>query len=92
MWSRNGRELFYVNDGQLWAMGIQTEPTLAWQDPVALFEFPGQLRPNVFVIYDVTPDGQRFVFVQPLEETAQTPQIYLVLNWFEELKARVPIP
>ena len=32
------------------------------------------------------------MFVQPLVETAQVRQINVVLNWFEELKALVPIP
>ena len=40
VWSRNGRELFYENDGQLWAVEITTEPTADWEDPVALFETP----------------------------------------------------
>ncbi len=93
VWSRNGRELFYVNDGQLWAMGIQTEPTLDWHDPVALFEVPW-MRSIPGLSYDVTPDGQRFVFVQPPAGESDDPprQIHVVLNWFEELKERVPVP
>ena len=91
MWSRGGGELFYVGAGYLWGMQIETEPTLTWQDPVRLFETPGPTEVTSFVNYDVTSDGQQFVFVQPLEE-ADLPQINVVLNWFEELKARVPIP
>ena len=41
--------------------------------------------------YDVTPDGQRFLMLKTggPEESAAT-QINVVLNWFEELKQRVP--
>jgi len=41
--------------------------------------------------YDVSPDGQRFLMVKPTtaQEAAPT-QINVVLNWFEELKQRVP--
>ena len=42
--------------------------------------------------YDVTPDGQRFVFSAPAGRfTSTTQQIQVVLNWIEEVKARVPI-
>jgi len=38
--------------------------------------------------YDVSPDGQRFLFIK--EQTAVTgPSIVVVLNWVEELKARL---
>ena len=41
--------------------------------------------------YDVAPDGQRFLMIQPTEQRAEAAtQINVVLNWFEELKARVP--
>ena len=40
--------------------------------------------------YDVTPDGQRFVMVKPSEQERTATQINVVLNWFEELKRRVP--
>ncbi len=61
---------------------------------MALFEAPWPLSVRYFVNYDVTPDGQRFVFVQPLEEEGddRPHHINVVLNWFEELKERVPMP
>jgi hypothetical protein len=44
--------------------------------------------------YDVTPDGKRFVAVfasgQPATVVAGGPTINSVLNWFEELRRRVP--
>ena len=40
--------------------------------------------------YDVTADGQRFVMVKPSEQELAATQINVVLNWFEELKRRVP--
>ena len=86
--------MFYLKDGQLWAIEIETEPKLIWQDPVALFEAPWQLGAPSFLNYDVTPDGQRFVFVQSLrDQNEDRPnEIHVVLNWFEELKERVPVP
>ena len=95
VWARNGRELFFVNDGQLWAIEIETDPTLNWEDPVSLFETPW-LMSRGFVNYDVSADGQRFVVIQPIEEEPDelpaSQQINIVLNWFQELKERIPVP
>lgn len=40
--------------------------------------------------YDVTPDGQRFIMIKSGEKPATVSRINVVLNWFEELKQRVP--
>ena len=46
--------------------------------------------------YDVAPNGQRFLMLTNAESRDNRgvlqQQINVVLNWFEELKARVPIP
>ena len=45
-------------------------------------------------MYDSAPDGQRFLMIKdaPAEPTSTTTSasMIVVLNWFEELKARVP--
>ena len=40
--------------------------------------------------YDVRADGQRFLMIQPIEQEGALNQINVVMNWFEELKRRVP--
>jgi hypothetical protein len=44
--------------------------------------------------YDITPDGKFVALVDPREPgvsgTSLAPEIQVVLNWFEELKQRVP--
>ena len=42
------------------------------------------------VAYDVSADGQRFVMIKEDERAATATQINVVLNWFEELKQKVP--
>ena len=37
-----------------------------------------------------SPDGQRFLMLKSSEEQPAPTQINVVLNWFEELKRRVP--
>jgi hypothetical protein len=55
--------------------------------------FEGQYVPTPATLpnYDVSPDGQRFLMLKPSEQAQAAPtQINVVLNWFEELKRRVP--
>jgi hypothetical protein len=40
--------------------------------------------------WDISPDGQRFLMVKPVEPQQAATQINVVLNWFEELKQKVP--
>jgi hypothetical protein len=40
--------------------------------------------------YDVTPDGRRFLMVQPRESPPQPVELVLVDHWFEELKRVAP--
>lgn len=44
--------------------------------------------------WDLAPDGERFVMVNPGDfaaSGASQPLIVVVLNWFEELKRLVPV-
>jgi len=65
------------------AVEITTSPTFSAGRPSLLFEGRYQAR------YDVAPDGRQFLMAKPIEQREAT-QINVVLNWFEELKRRVP--
>jgi len=91
VWNRNGRELFYRNGDKMMTVDIATQPGFAADKPRVLFE--GRYEPTVFTApnYDVSPDGQRFLMLKRSESGQAAPtQINVVLNWFEELKRRVP--
>ena len=92
-WSRDGTELFYVpSPSQFMAVTVRTQPSITFANPVAVPRGFGIADPANTRPYDITPDG-RILGVG----TGQTPsgspgaaQIQVVLNWFEELKARAP--
>jgi len=94
VWNRNGRELFYRIGDRMMAVDVTAQPAFAAGKPRLLFEArydpdPGaSYRAN----YDVAPDGQRFLMVKGPETTSQLTQVNMVLDWFEELKRRVPVP
>ncbi len=54
----------------------------------ALFSLEGFLSARNRQMYDVTPDGQRFVMIRNLGEQEAT-ELIVVENLFEELKAKV---
>jgi len=91
VWNPNGRELFYRSGDRMMAVEITTQPSFAAGRPRILFE-AGQYLPTPAVSpnYDVSPDGQRFLMLKAPEQEAAPTQINVVLNWFEELKRRVP--
>ena len=37
------------------------------------------------------PDGERFVLIQKGEQETEKKHLNVVLNWFEELKTKVPV-
>ena len=91
VWNRNGRELFYRSGNKMMGVEIATQPSFTAGKPKVLFEGPYLPTPLTYPNYDVSPDGQRFLMLKPVEQaqTALT-QINVVMNWFEELKQKVP--
>ena len=91
VWNPNGRELFYRNGNKMMAVDIATQPSFAAGKPRMLFEGQYQQTSATSPYYDVSPDGQRFLMLKSSEQAQAAPtQINVVLNWFEELKRKVP--
>ena len=91
LWARNGKQLFYRWQKQVWAVDILTEPTFRPGKPRLLFEQPGFLSAGPIRTWDLSLDGQRFLMVK-LDERKPTvvTEMILVQNWFEELKRLAP--
>jgi serine/threonine-protein kinase len=98
-WSRDGRELFYTTTqsggGQgtltkMMAVPVSFRPTLTFGAPRMLFQgWYG--ASNLIRGYDVSPDGRRFLMVQPKERPAvNAVHMILVQNWLDELNRLVP--
>jgi hypothetical protein len=91
VWPRNAHELFFRNGDGMYAVDVRLTPTFSAGPPHRLFEgaydkgFWG-----VFRMYDVTADGRRFLMQKGVENTSKSVPINLVVNWFEELRRRVP--
>jgi Tol biopolymer transport system component len=90
VWNPNGRELFYRSGDKMMAVDITTQPGFTASKPRMLFEAQYEPTPTTAPNYDVSADGQRFLMIKASEQEQTSTQINVVLNWFEELKRRVP--
>jgi serine/threonine-protein kinase len=91
-WSRNGRELFYLDlEGFLPTVDVDTTAGFRATAPRTILE-RRYFEPIGVRSCDVSPDGRRFLMIKAAggPEGARA-QIVVVLNWFEELKRRVPV-
>jgi Tol biopolymer transport system component len=88
VWSRNGRELFYVKKDTLFAVPVSTNPEFSFSSPVRLFSDPAFEWQYSNPTYDVSPDGKRFVVIKPVGPMSQ-PAIWVVQNWYAEFRDRM---
>jgi Tol biopolymer transport system component len=91
LWSRDGKELFYVTTRGIMSIAVDTsQRTFHWGGPTLLFEasyssFPGLAGPRN---YDQALDG-RFLVIK--ESEATTPgALVVVKNWFDEIRRLAP--
>ena len=91
VWNQDGRELFYQSGAWMLAVPLETEPAFTPSAPERLFERP--LISGGGRHWDISRDGQRFLMHKEADTTdsgSPRAQMQVVLNWLEELKARVP--
>jgi len=96
-WSPDGKQLFYHEPAtnRLLVVDVRTDQALSPGRAVTL-PIEGTMHPLAQRNYDVMPDGRQLVVVlpasgNPADSRRATPSIDMVLNWFEELKARTPV-
>ena len=87
IWSRDGREIFYrTEDGSVMSVAIKvtkTPPYLIHDAPVRVVSPVNTL--HECSCYDVSPDGQRFLFTKAPDLDIRS--LTVVLNWDVEVKA-----
>ncbi len=92
-WSADGGSLFYRNTSGLMRTSIQIVPTFSSSTPMPAIGREvriGSGASSVARQYDVSADGLRVLVMKDGDDTAERPDLNVVLNWFEELKRLVP--
>ncbi len=92
LWSPDGQWLYYrlagpgVVNPQMMRVAIDADTAFRFGNPEPLLDYP-------ITGAGISPDG-RFLLIRDVEVETEPfrPHIITVLNWFEELKERVPVP
>jgi serine/threonine-protein kinase len=95
LWSPDEKSIYYnPAPGQYAKVSISTSPTFTFGNPEPAPRPFVSGGPNTLRNNDMTPDG-KILGIAGSGQTASgapiAPELLVVLNWFEELKARVPI-
>jgi serine/threonine-protein kinase len=94
IWARSRSELFYqTRDGNIFSVNVKTGPAFVAGSPNKVIDGAPYVAAQFGRMYDVSPDGQRFLMLKPDVNSRPIPgsaSVVVVLNWFDELRARVP--
>ena len=91
LWDPDTSRLYFDNnsssDMRILAVSVRTQPTFTAGEPETL-PMKGFVQPSGTIRrqYDLTPDGKQFLMMFPGETVA--PQVEIISNWFDQLKAR----
>jgi serine/threonine protein kinase len=99
LWSPDGRELFYRNGESVMVASVETESSFSFGSRKNLFRgtYVSEGYGGVILrCWDLHPDGKRFLMMKELPGDAASyeasqQKFNVVVNWFEELKERVPV-
>ena len=92
IWSKDGTQLFYRQEEQVWVVDVRTKGGFSAGKPRQLFEKEGFGSGGPLRIWDPWPGGQGFLMVKYSETKPQpVTEMILVQNWIEELKRLVPV-
>jgi len=94
-WTRDGKEIIYI-PAQANALVVSVKTSPSFSVSKTTLELPTKGReggPSSIRNYDVMPDGRLLGVIDAAESPTGEPpvqQIRVVLNWFEELKQKLP--
>ena len=83
LYYRNGKNFMKVEIKVVNSDLVPSRPQQLFKDEYVRSRFPHSRN------YDIGKDG-RFLMIRPAEKRAEVTKFTLIVNWFEELKAKVP--
>jgi eukaryotic-like serine/threonine-protein kinase len=89
MWSRDGTELFYRAGEALMSVSVNTRAGLVLGERRRLLDIAA-FDIGFHHDFAASPDGKRFVFIRT-EPDSQPTRLNVIVNWFEELKAKAGV-
>jgi serine/threonine-protein kinase len=86
-WNANGREVLFLEGEAIHRIAIDPGTGLPVGRVTKVLDLPpsiAALRP-----LEQTPDGRRFLMLQRVDSDSRPPEVRVVLNWVEDLRARM---
>ena len=93
VWSRAGRELFFMAGGRVMVAEYQTSNTTFVVGKPRVWSSPPRVGDTGFSKHDVAPDGRRVAILTRLqpEPVERVPRLNLLLNFFGEIVRLAPM-
>jgi WD40-like Beta Propeller Repeat len=98
MWSPDGHQLLSLGGGRrdFWSVEIiRKDTSFEYGTPRILFSAKDPIQTiGIGLMIDISPDGKQIVALQGWtdgDDNQPPPSINIVLNWFADLKQRVPV-
>ena len=85
--SRDGKEIFYINGDQLFSVPIGPGTEFLPGEPRPLFRIDRMVSTEFNEIFDVAPDGKRFLFLTRAKEPSMAPVVNVILDFGSLLPA-----
>ena len=89
LWSPQGGELIFRNGDKWLSVAYATTSGFVPETPREIIKGPYYNAPGIS--WGFALDAKRLLVLQPLHEQKVATEVKVVLNWFEELKRRVPV-
>jgi serine/threonine-protein kinase len=86
-WSEDGRELVYRWGSRWWIAEVSYEPQLSVTQPRVLFE--GSFINVAGYSWDMTPDAQRFLVIEGVEQERRVTELVVITNFVDEIERRL---
>ncbi len=88
MWGPDETELFYIQDQRMMVAHLETEPVFGVEREALFSVATFNTGVGYRTLYDYDPGTDRFLMVENMNRAPVL--LTVVVNWFEELKQRVP--
>jgi Tol biopolymer transport system component len=84
-WHRNGKNLYYLQTNKIMEVVVERKTKFIVSQPKLKQEINATDK-----FFSITPQGDQFLFVS-VQATEPVINLHVVLNWFDELKTKLPV-
>ncbi len=88
MWSFDGKEIYYRNNNQLFAVEVNIDSGFVNKDPELLFQ--GDFADVLLKSFAISNDNKKILILKPMSNVETTRELTIIDNWFVDLKNKIP--